>query len=122
MKQWRQSRIHSFKNAFSGIWFNMMNEPNFLIQLAVAIVVVIAGLIFKISNAEWLILIIGIGGVLSAEAMNTSVEKICDRFLDEKDPMVKKIKDSSAAAVLLFSLAAAVAGVIIFLPRIIDLF
>lgn len=118
MHRWRTSRSRSFQNAFRGIWFNLRNEPNFLIQLSVAVLVVAAGLLFSIGRAEWIMVILSIGSVLAAEAMNTAVEKTCDRFLDAHDPLVKKIKDSAAAAVLILSVTAALVGILVFWPHV----
>ncbi|MEX2371571.1 MAG: diacylglycerol kinase family protein [Bacteroidales bacterium] len=122
MNQRISSRVHSFKHAFAGIWYNLTSGPNFLIHIVCAILVVVAGWIFRVERNEWIILILTIGAVLSAEAMNTAVEKICNRFLKEKDPYVKIIKDSAAAAVLIISLAALVIGLLVFVPYLVELF
>jgi diacylglycerol kinase len=66
--------------------------------------------------------ILSIGAVLTAEAMNTAVEKICDRFMDAQDPLVRNIKDSAAAAVLIISITAALVGIMVFWPHARDLF
>lgn len=118
MHRWRTSRLKSFRNAFRGIWFNLRNEPNFLIQLCVALLVVAAGLILSLGRAEWIMVMLSIGAVLAAEAMNTAVEKICDRFMDAHDPMVRNIKDSAAAAVLIISITAALVGILVFWPHV----
>lgn len=118
MNRWRTSRLKSFHLAFSGIWFNLKHEPNFLIQLIAAFLVVVLGIYFGISRVEWLFVILSIGAVLAAETLNTAIEKICDRFIDEQDFSVKIIKDSAAAAVLLTSIAAALIGCIVFIPYV----
>jgi len=118
MHKWRTSRIKSFNNAFSGLWFNLRREPNFLIQLCIGTLVILAGLVLSLRRMEWVLLLLSIGAVLSAEAMNTAIEKICDRFLDQKDPLVKIIKDSAAAAVLIISFAAAAVGLLVFWPHV----
>ena len=122
MHRWRTSRSKSFRNAFRGIWFNLRNEPNFLIQCIVALLVVVAGIVFSLGRAEWIMVLLSTGAVLAAEAMNTAVEKTCDRFLDSHDPLVRNIKDSAAAAVLIISLAAALVGILVFWPHARDLF
>lgn len=120
MHRWRTSRSKSFQNAFNGIWFNLRNEPNFLIQLTVALLVIAAGFFFSIRRAEWIMVILSIGSVLAAEAMNTAVEKVCDRFLETHDPIIKRIKDSAAAAVLVLSITAALVGILVFYPHVKD--
>lgn len=121
MHRWRTSRSKSFLNAFRGIGFNLRHEPNFLLQLTVALLVVTGGFIFSLGRTEWIMVILSIGSVIAAEAMNTAVEKICDRFMDSHDPMVRRIKDSAAAAVLLISVSAAIIGILIFWPHIKEL-
>lgn len=122
MHHWRTSRSQSFRNAFRGIWFNLRNEPNFLIQCIVALLVIVAGFVLSLGRAEWIMVLLSIGAVLAAEAMNTAVEKICDRFMEKHDPLVRNIKDSAAAAVLIISLAAALVGILVFWPHVRDLF
>ncbi len=122
MKSWWLSSLKSIANAVSGFRYNLLYEKNFSIQLFIAVLVVIAALALPVKRTEWLILIIVIGAVLSAEAMNTAVEKVCDLFGIENDKRLKTIKDSSASAVLIISIAAAVIGFIIFIPYLIDMF
>ena len=45
-----------------------------------------------------------------------------DLVTEEYHPLAKVAKDTSAAAVFVFSIAAAIVGLIIFVPKIIDLF
>ena len=59
------------------------------------------------------------GAVLTAEAMNSAVEAIADLVSPEFHPLVKKAKDVAAAGVLMTAIAAAAAGLIIFLPKLI---
>lgn len=110
----------SFKNAFRGIGL-VFREPNFLIQLTIGIIAVAAGFLFQISHNEWLALIIVSGIVLAAECFNTSIENLCDVIQPEKDKKIRMIKDISAGAVLITAIGAAATGVLIFLPKIIDL-
>ena len=111
-----------FKNAFDGIFQTMKTERNFRIQMFIALSVVIAGLYFQISLVEWLILIVTIFMVLALELMNTAVEKAVDLVTKEYQPLARVAKDAAAASVLLFSLGAVIIGVIIFLPKLANLF
>ena len=58
-----------------------------------------------------------IGSVLSAELMNTAVEELCNVVEKERHAGIKLVKDLSAAAVLVSSMAATAVGLIIFIPR-----
>lgn len=121
--EYKKNRIHSFIYAFEGIKTLFRETPNAVIHLVAAIAALLLGLIFHISTVEWLILILLIGGVVAMEAMNSALEYLSDyTSKKEIDPTIKKAKDLSAAAVLMMAIAALVAGVIIFLPKIIHLF
>jgi diacylglycerol kinase len=50
--------------------------------------------------------------------INSSIERLCNLYTKEFHPDIKFIKDVSAASVLLIAIAAAITGLIIFLPYI----
>jgi diacylglycerol kinase len=111
-------RLQSFTYAFNGIRLLFRSEHNSRIQLAVAVVAIIAAVAFHVDKTEWIVILFAIGFVLAAELINTSVEKLADFVSPGKDDLIKKVKDLSAAAVLIASLTSAAAGLIVFLPRI----
>lgn len=113
--------VSNFKNAFNGIFILIRYGKIFRVHLFIAIAVIIAGIMLKIEKGEWLIIILTIGVVLSAEAFNTSLEKLSDHISPEYHSAIKKVKDKAAAAVLLASIAAAIIGLIIFIPYLIAL-
>lgn len=108
----------SFKYAFEGIATLVRTQRNARIHCAVTVAVVAAGFLLSISAMEWCAIIICIGGVLMAEALNSAIEFVCDKACPERDPLIKKAKDLGAAAVLLFTFAAIAVGLIIFVPKI----
>ena len=67
---------------------------------------------------DFMVLILVISSVLATETFNTALEELCDKFEPSHDPHIAKIKDLSAAAVLVTSLGAAGVGIIIFAPHI----
>lgn len=114
-----KKRIRSFAYAFSGLRSLFKETPNALIHLIATIFAVSLGFIYKISNNEWLAIIIVIGAVFSMEAINTALERLSDYTCNKEiHPAIKKVKDISAAAVLIAALAALAVGIIIFLPKI----
>jgi diacylglycerol kinase (ATP) len=114
-----KNRIASFKFALNGIRLMFKSGPNFIIQLLIAILVISAGIYFQITAYEWTIILICIGGVLSAEIFNTAIEKIVDHLSPEKNKYAGEIKDLAAGSVLLFSIITAIIGIIIFYPYLI---
>lgn len=118
---WRK-RGKSFTYAWKGIVTLVRDEHNVRIHLAVAAVAVLAGLVFHVSPLEWVAVVLCIGLVLAAEAFNSAVEAVCDRFGAERHPLVGKAKDVAAAAVLMLAVASVIVGCIIFIPRLLLLF
>lgn len=115
MKQFISARIRSFGYAFSGLRMLLKWEHNTWIHLCATLLVVVAGFWKNISPAQWGLLVIVIGMVWAAEAFNTALEKLCDLVHPEVHPVVKQIKDISAAAVLITALVAVVTGILIFI-------
>jgi diacylglycerol kinase len=115
-------RLKSFKFAFNGIRIMFANEHNAWIHLAAALLVIIAGIVLKISNSEWVAVSIAIGLVFTSEAINTSIEKLCDFVSHEKQNSIKEVKDLAAAGVLISAITALVIGLFVFLPKILILF
>ncbi len=112
------ARLRSFKYAFRGLALLFREEHNSWIYLAAIAVVIPAGIFFRISPIEWSLIAICIGAVISAEILNTIIERISDKIDPEYDPVIGKIKDLGAAGVLILAIAAAAVGLIIFLPKI----
>ena len=110
--------VKSFGHAFNGLKILFKEEYNARIHLLAAIAVVIAGFIFQISATEWIAIIFAIGFVLAMEAINSAIEGLADFVSPEKHEMIKKIKDLSAAGVLISALTALVIGLIVFVPKV----
>ncbi|MCC5932454.1 MAG: diacylglycerol kinase family protein [Cyclobacteriaceae bacterium] len=115
------ARIKSFKPAFRGLYVLISEEHNMRIHLLVATLTIVLGLFLKINSTEWMMVIICIALVLMAEAFNSAIEKMMDHLSPENHENVKTIKDISAAGVLLCAIAAALVGIIIFIPKIVSL-
>src|SRR5690606_26082653 len=111
-------RLSSFKYAFNGLRILVKEEHNSRIHFLAAILVLIAGFLLKISALEWLIIIFAIGFVIANEIINSSIENIAYFISPDKDERIKKIKDLSAAAVLISAITAFIIGLIIFIPKI----
>jgi diacylglycerol kinase (ATP) len=110
--------LMGFVHAFKGIFFLIASQRNARIHLLALVLVVAAGFYFSISSTEWLVVIISIGMVFSAEAFNTAIEELTDKVSPEYNKSAGRIKDLAAGAVLLSAIAALIVGVIIFGTRI----
>jgi diacylglycerol kinase len=110
------NRLQSFQCAFTGLWHTLKTQHNAQIHLIIAAIVVILGIVFKLTLTEWAILSLTIGLVLTAEMLNTVAEAAMDYASTEFDPRIKTIKDVAAGAVLVTALTAVVVGLLILGP------
>ncbi len=112
------NRIKSVGFALKGALLLIRTEASIKIQVFIAIAMTAAGFYFNISNTEWILQLFAIALVLGIEGMNTAIEKISDYIQPEFDVKIGFIKDISAGAVMLVSIAASIIGLIIYLPKI----
>ncbi len=122
----RQKGIKKFLLSFTypikGLRYAYRNEQNLAVDVGVALLVTIAGFIFKLNLVEWSILALTIGLVISCELINTAIEAVVDLVTEDYHPLAKVAKDTAAAAVFVFAIVAIIVGLIIFLPKVIALF
>lgn len=116
------ARLASFRNAWRGVKVFACQEHNAWIHGAMTVLVIAAGLFFRITTTEWIAVFFVIGLVFAAEAFNTAIERISDVVQPEKDDRIRDVKDISAGAVLICAIIAAITGTFIFLPKLISLF
>lgn len=117
-----RKRLKSFTYAFAGLKVLFREEHNSRIHLFATVCVVLAGVLLKISLLEWVAVAFAVGLVFSGEIFNSAVEDLSDVVCPERDERIKKVKDLAAAAVLVNAITAAVIGLLVFLPKIIQLF
>lgn len=110
-----------FKYAIDGLIAAFRSEVNMRLHVAAAVLACIAGFYFDLSAVEWSIIILCIVLVISFELINTSIEEICNMIHPGQHPVIKKIKDISAGAVLLAATGSVTAAFIIFLPKLISM-
>ncbi len=113
--------VNSFKYPIKGLKYAYRNEQNLAVDVGVALIVIIAGFLFKINVTEWAILMLTVGLVISCELVNTAIEAVVDLVTEEYHPLAKVAKDTAAAAVFVFAIISVIIGLIIFLPKVIAL-
>jgi len=119
----RLKRHHiSFQNAIAGLKYAFSTQPNFLIHFTLSMLVIIVGVLFKITPIEMTILILTIVIGLSTEMINTSLESITDLVTEEWRKNAKIAKDVSAGMMLLTAIGAVFIAFIILAPYFIRLF
>ncbi len=118
MQSKRKKLKNSFKYAFVGIVTALKKEQNMKIHFTIAILVILAGILLKITALEWIICLILIGIVISLELVNTAIEQVVDIAMPEINEKAKIAKDVAAGAVLVVAIMSAIVGFIIFIPKI----
>jgi len=109
-------RARSFAYAFAGLGFLIRNEHNAWLHMAASLTTVTAGALLRLHLADWRWIIIAIGWVWMAEALNTAIEQVCNLVSPDPHPLIKSAKDVAAAGVLVSAVGAALIGATIFLP------
>ena len=61
------------------------------------------------------------GMILSLELVNTAMEAVVDLVTEERRPLAKLAKDTAAGAVLIAAIMAAGVGLLIFVPKVLEL-
>jgi diacylglycerol kinase (ATP) len=99
----------------------LATQQNAWIHAAATVIVVSAGFALGLSLAEWCWIVLAIVSVWTAEALNTAFEFLTDVASPNFHPIAEKAKDVAAGAVLLAAVGAAVIGLLIFGPKILEL-
>lgn len=115
-----RKRVRSFRYAFAGLGLLFREEHNARIHGVVALVVVALGLVFDIKASEWVAVVVCIAMVVSAEIVNSALERVADFIKEERDDRKRDIKDLGAAAVLVCAMGAVVVGLVVFVPYVLE--
>lgn len=117
----KRNFVTSFKDCLHGFEFVIVNEDNFKREIILGIIALILSFILKVSAIEFIIILFTIALVLICEVINTAIEKTVDLYTREYNETAKIAKDVSAFSVLLTCFFAVVIGIVIFIPKIINL-
>ncbi len=104
----------SFLFAIQGFRTAVMQERNVKVMLAGGAAVIITGLIIGLDSISWALILFCCGTVISAELLNTAIEKVVDLVSPEFHPLAGQAKDIAAAAVWVLCLMVAIVGAIVF--------
>ncbi|ARV05721.1 diacylglycerol kinase [Polaribacter sp. SA4-10] len=113
-----RGRLRSIKFAVRGMWLLAKTEDSIKAQLFFALIAVILGFYFNISNIEWMLQSLVIGLVLTAEALNTAIEKIADFIHPDYHKKIGFIKDIAAGAPSFAAFTSLIIVGFIYIPKI----
>lgn len=110
MKDGKRSLLHSFRDAFRGVWLCLGSERNMRIHAAACGYVLFFAFKIGVHGGELACLLLSMGLVTGAEVMNTAVERLCDHVHPGPHPEIGRVKDLAAGAVVLCAVFAALTG------------
>lgn len=122
MKEKERSILLSFKYSFRGLAYAIKTQKHMRFHFIAAISVLIAGIFLKISEWEFLLIMVAIIFVIVTEMLNTSLEALIDLITSKPHPLAKIAKDVAAAGVLIASFNAIVVACLVFFPKLYILF
>lgn len=108
--------IKSFRYALKGLKY-VFRENNMQFHILAVILVSVAGFYFQLQITEWLWICSAIFLVLISETFNTAIEYLVNLISPGYNPIAGKIKDLSAAAVLLAAFYALLVAGLVFIPK-----
>ena len=114
--------IDACNNAVNGLIYATTTQSNIKKQLFIAVCVLVLSLFYKLETTQFLCLTFAVFLVIFAEMVNTAIETVVDMVSHERNPKAKLAKDIAAGAVLVVAMGAAIMGVMIFGPKIINIF
>jgi diacylglycerol kinase (ATP) len=114
--RWRSGNpLDSFRHAAEGIAHALRTQRNMRAHLILLVLVLLAGLLYRLSPVEMAVLVFTAALVLVTEMVNTAVETVTDMITQEWHPAAKVAKDVAAGAVLVAAVAAVFVGAVLFL-------
>ena len=113
-----RSRIFPFRNAFTGWWHAIRTQRNAWIHAVFSLTAIILSIWLKISARDWVVIILAIAMVWTAEFLNTALEAVVDLASPEQTRLAKVGKDVGAAAMLIASVSSALIGAVILGPHL----
>ena len=103
--------------AFNGLGLVFRSQDSARIQAVAALAVVVLGVALRVSAPEWCALVLAMALVLTAEALNTSIESTIDLVSPEFHELAGRAKDVAAGAVLIAALGSVAVGLLVFVPH-----
>jgi len=113
--------IRSFRHACLGIVYTVRKERNMRFHLWAAAAVMLIAALLRLQPLEWAMLIGACALVLTAELINTAIEKAVDLAMPQFHPLARIAKDAAAGAVLAAAICAALIGLLVLGPRLLAL-
>jgi diacylglycerol kinase (ATP) len=110
------SRLASFRFAFSGWWHVIRTQRNAWIHTVISVAVIVVSFWLQISSHDWAVIMVAIALVWIAEFLNTALEAVVDLASPQNSHLAKVGKDVGAAAVMIAAATSIIIGFLILGP------
>lgn len=110
-----KKQLQSFRHAFEGIFSAICTEAHIRFHIVAAVYVFLFAYLGEFTETQWTVLILTVAVVITAELINTAIERLCDIYTTEENKNIKFIKDVSAGAVLVCAIGAAIIALFLFI-------
>lgn len=111
-------RTKAIYYSVKGAVYLIKTEHSIQAQLFIAFLCIIAGSYLHLSNTEWLFVLLAISLVLTAESLNSAIEKVADFIHPDYNKKIGLIKDVSAGAVFFAALFALAVLCLVYIPKL----
>ena len=114
--------VSAIFNSISGLILAYKSEQSMVLLAVGSLIVIILGIVLQISRLEWIIIIFLICLTTTVELINTAIENVVDLATQKIHPLAKAAKDTASAAEFLILFMSVIISLLVFVPRIINLF
>lgn len=109
-----KSFLKAFVYAWQGITHAVRTQRNMRVHLTAVVYITAFSFFYDFTRAEYALLSLTFGAVISSELINTAIEAAVDLCSPERHSLAKIAKDAAAGAVLSAAIFAVVVGVLLF--------
>lgn len=121
MSDERRNWITKFQDATRGVVTAFREGNSFTVHFLFSAAVLTCAVFFRVTQAEWCLLLLCIAAVLTAETFNSALESLAKAVTALRDENVGRALDMAAGAVLIISIGSAAIGLLIFIPHLLKL-
>lgn len=114
-RTWRDK----FGDAFRGLKWGVRGQSSFFVHFFFAALVLAGAIVLRCDLAQWGLLTLAIGMVLTAELFNSAIEALFRGLHEHQREQCFQCLNISAGAVLLASLFAVAVGLMVFINQIV---
>lgn len=113
--------VKKFLNSCRGVKIAIRGEVNYFVHLFATAIVLVVALQIGVSQLQWCLLTLSIVGVISAEMVNSAIERLARTITRERHPEIRDALDIASGAVLVMAIGAAIVGLLILGEPLLDM-